>query len=61
MRKTKKTKTKKRGGATVPCPQCDSPTEVLVTRRDGNRVTRSRQCKSSRCRHKFSTEERVSR
>jgi hypothetical protein len=54
----KKTKRRKRGGASVPCPQCGGSTEVVITRRSDRVVTRKRKCK--RCRHKFETREAAS-
>lgn len=47
-----------RGGATVPCPTCQSDSEVIITRRDGPDVIRRRQCKGAG-EHLFDTTESV--
>ena len=57
MRKAKRS----RGGATTPCPECDGPSEVLVTRRKGQKIVRNRKCKSRSCGHRFTTEEKIAR
>lgn len=56
MAKKKKLK-RVRGGASVPCPRCDSPTHVVITRRVEGKVTRKREC--THCGHKFSTVEKI--
>jgi hypothetical protein len=52
---------KPRGGASHACPRCDSRTEVVDTRRQetGPGVRRVRRC--VKCRHEFTTTERMTR
>jgi transcriptional regulator NrdR family protein len=52
-----KPKARQRGGASVPCPQCQAvPTKVLQTRRDDNlTVWRQRIC--PHCQTRFNTTE----
>jgi hypothetical protein len=55
--KKKKKTTKQRGGASVLCPRCKSPSHVLTTRRVADhRVARWRQCLKHDD-HRFETEE----
>ena len=44
-----------RGGATHPCPECESVTRVLRTTKVGNTVERHRQCQH--CHHEYHTTE----
>ena len=46
-----------RGGASAPCPKCSGPTQVEVTRRNGDDVVRNRVCIRKKCGHKFITRE----
>jgi hypothetical protein len=56
-------KKRKRGGASIPCPQCDTPSSVQVTRRSDTesapQVTRWRKCKKRSCAHEFRTTEKI--
>lgn len=45
MMARKKTR-RARGGASILCPKCETPTRVLKTRRDGPTVARRRECLS---------------
>lgn len=54
----KKMKGRKRGGASVPCPTCSKNSRVIITRRDGDSVVRTRKCLGS-AGHVFSTTESV--
>ena len=56
-KKKKNMKGRKRGGASVPCPECDSNSRVTLTRREGLKVIRHRLC--SRHDHSFSTVEKI--
>jgi hypothetical protein len=69
-KKKKKSKrastTRNRGGASIPCPVCGSPTRVLATRRSGGRfpgkegqVYRRRLCKHRGCQAQFQTLEKT--
>lgn len=49
---------RKRGGASVPCPECGSNSQVIITRRGGNSVNRRREC-TGRGKHSFFTDERA--
>lgn len=51
-----KTIKRQRGGASLPCPCCSSPTNVLTTRRHGDDVVRRRRC--DHCKHVFQTTEK---
>ncbi len=53
----KNMKGRPRGGASVPCPRCGADSQVLLTRRDGNEVSRRRQCKGP-AHHLFDTDEK---
>lgn len=54
---SKRKKTRPRGGATVLCSECGSPSHVLTTRRDpSGAVVRHRQCVRYK-RHRFFTSE----
>lgn len=55
-KKLKKMKGRPRGGASVPCPLCQSNSNVALTRRDGTKVARWRNCTNG---HAFQTTERV--
>jgi hypothetical protein len=48
-------KTKKRGGASAPCPKCGANSHVVVTQRQDGDVIRVRKCK--RYGHEFRTKE----
>lgn len=52
-------KSRKRGGASVPCPECGGPTHVVITRRLEDAVKRMRKCTKVRCGHQFSTTEKA--
>lgn len=58
-RKKKKIKAMKgrpRGGASIPCPECEADSHVIITRREGSVVVRKRECKG-RTPHVFETRE----
>jgi hypothetical protein len=56
-RKPKKNmKGRKRGGASVPCPECEADSHVIITRREGGVVIRKRAC-LGRTSHEFTTTE----
>lgn len=68
MKKVKKkrapgrSKKRRRGGATLPCPKCDAFTLVRETRREPERpheVWRRRQCRNPACRHEFTSTEKA--
>lgn len=52
---------KKRGGASHPCPECGSPTQVRTTRLREEGVVRNRQCTKRTCGHIFETTEAIPR
>ena len=56
----KKVVARKRGGASVVCPECGRSTHVLITRRveEGKMIRRVRQC-VGRSKHKFETRENI--
>ena len=55
-----KTSKRPRGGASIPCPRCKSPTRVLQTRRNTDKsVWRERNCPT--CKHVFDTREQTDR
>lgn len=60
-KKSKKNmKGRPRGGASVPCPQCQADSRVVITRRGENGiVVRKRECKGRRTHHSFETQEVV--
>ena len=45
VRKTPPKPSRPRGGASVPCPVCAKDSEVVITRRMGQEVSRRRKCK----------------
>ncbi len=55
-KKKKNMKGRKRGGASVPCPQCGEDTRVIITRRVDGKVNRKRTCRHD---HEFNTVERA--
>lgn len=55
-KKRKNMKGRPRGGASVMCPRCGANSEVIITRRDGDQVSRRRECKGE-ARHLFDTQE----
>jgi transcriptional regulator NrdR family protein len=53
---------RKRGGATLPCPECSGRTRVMETRRtDEKTITRVRLCKTRKCGLRFTSEERYAK
>jgi transcriptional regulator NrdR family protein len=48
-------KPRKRGGASMPCPKCNSVTRVVQTRRDEDEIWRDRECHKGH--HRFWTRE----
>lgn len=48
---------KKRGGASYPCPVCETPTQVRTTRLKPEGVVRNRECTKRSCGHIFDTME----
>jgi len=52
-------KKRKRGGASMPCPECGSHSHVIITKRIDDKVERQRECLGRRP-HKFHTYEEVS-
>lgn len=54
----KKTKKRTRGGASFLCPMCQSPSQVIITRRDeDSKVRRVRRCVMKACSNRFQTVE----
>lgn len=45
---------RRRGGASAPCPECGADSKVVLTRRVGARVVRQRRCAAG---HRFKTRE----
>lgn len=58
VKKKKNMKGRKRGGASVPCPDCQSNSNVVITRRVEDEVIRNRIC-TGRTKHTFTTVEHV--
>lgn len=46
---------RKRGGASYPCPECETPTEVVLTKSLRTVTARWRKC--PKCSHEFLTQE----